>query len=360
MSHHLPPADRDDFKIAIICALRLEYDAVTALFDEFWDSEGDTYGRVSGDQNTYTTGRIGRHNVVLALLSDMGKASAASVAANFRSSYNWIELALLVGVCGGVPTRSPEEEILLGDVIISQQVIQYDFGRRFPDNTFRKRDNRLDNWGLTADISNFLSTMQTRRHLELLHSQSLENLRFLQQAHPGEFDYPGLEEDKLFAPTYRHKHQQFAGCEICNQCVGTSDAVCDLAVISLCSDLHCDETQLLLRTRLECKKETLRRRQDDTIQGPLIHFGLIASGDTIMKSGEDRDKIAQAYKVIAFEMEGAGVWGNLPSVIIKGVCDYADSHKNKTWQKFAAAAAASVMKALLSRYTRTEKRKAIW
>src|SRR5436190_6957749 len=100
MPHYPRPFRRDDFKIAVICALPLEYNAVTALFDEYWDDEGDPYGRALGDQNTYTTGRIGKHNVVLALLSDIGKASAASVAANFRSSYNRIQLALLVGVCG--------------------------------------------------------------------------------------------------------------------------------------------------------------------------------------------------------------------------------------------------------------------
>jgi tetratricopeptide (TPR) repeat protein len=46
-------------------------------------------------------------------------------------------------------------------------------------------------------------------------------------------------------------------------------------------------------------------------------------------------------------MEGAGVWDNIPCIIIKGVCDYADSHKNKLWQAYAAATGASVAKALL-------------
>ncbi|KAI1255624.1 hypothetical protein MGN70_002739 [Eutypa lata] len=60
-----------------------------------------------------------------------------------------------------------------------------------------------------------------------------------------------------------------------------------------------------------------------------------------MKSGEDRDKIAAQENVIAFEMEGAGVREIFPSVIIKGVCDYADSHKSKRWQEYAAAATAA-------------------
>jgi hypothetical protein len=66
-----------------------------------------------------------------------------------------------------------------------------------------------------------------------------------------------------------------------------------------------------------------------------------------MKSGEDRDIIAREENVIGFEMEGAGVWDNVSCVIIKGVCDYADSHKAKGWQRYGAATAAACMKAFL-------------
>lgn len=55
----------------------------------------------------------------------MGKSNAAAAAASFRSSYNSVELALLVGVCGGVPRVGGfiEDEILLGDVVISRAVV---------------------------------------------------------------------------------------------------------------------------------------------------------------------------------------------------------------------------------------------
>ncbi|KAH6653392.1 hypothetical protein BKA67DRAFT_519313, partial [Truncatella angustata] len=43
-----------------------------------------------------------------------------------------------------------------------------------------------------------------------------------------------------------------------------------------------------------------------------------------------------------------------PCVGVKGVCDYADSHKNKKWQPFAAATTASVTKAILGQYTQTD------
>lgn len=40
----------------------------------------------------------------------MGKGSAASAAANLRVSYHHIHLALLVGICGGVPFSSSSSD----------------------------------------------------------------------------------------------------------------------------------------------------------------------------------------------------------------------------------------------------------
>jgi nucleoside phosphorylase len=72
-----------------------------------------------------------------------------------------------------------------------------------------------------------------------------------------------------------------------------------------------------------------------------------------MKSGEHRDRLVQSESVIGFEMEGAGVWDNISCIIIKGVCDYADSHKNKAWQSYAAATGAAAAKAFLEYWAPT-------
>ncbi|OWT42504.1 phosphorylase superfamily domain-containing protein [Pochonia chlamydosporia 170] len=114
----LRPSCRGDFEIAIICALPLEYNAVALLFDQFWDGDGDKFGRAARDDNAYKTGRIGKHSVVLALLPGMGKVSAAAAAASMRSSYVALRLVFLVGICGGAPHYN-QDEILLGDVIIN-------------------------------------------------------------------------------------------------------------------------------------------------------------------------------------------------------------------------------------------------
>src|SRR5438034_9949769 len=164
----MAPSCREDFEIAIICALPLEYDAVALLFDEFWDEGGDQFGRAAGDPNTYTTGRIGKYNVVLALLPHMGKVNATSAAASVRWSYIGLRLALLVGICGGVPKTGKGDEVLLGDVVISKAIVQYDFGRRYPDG-FRQKDTVEDNLGRpNKDIRGLLAVLETDLGLERL------------------------------------------------------------------------------------------------------------------------------------------------------------------------------------------------
>lgn len=61
-----------------------------------------------------------------------------------------------------------------------------------------------------------------------------------------------------------------------------------------------------------------------------------------------RDRLAEELGVLCFEMEAAGLMDNFPCLVIRGICDYADSHKNKDWQGYAAATAAGYTKDLLS------------
>lgn len=68
----------------------------------------------------------------------------------------------------------------------------------------------------------------------------------------------------------------------------------------------------------------------------------------MIKNSRTRDTLAQEYDILCFEMEAAGLMDNFPCLVIRGICDYSDSHKNKQWQGFAAATAASYAKVLLS------------
>lgn len=82
--------------------------------------------------------------------------------------------------------------------------------------------------------------------------------------------------------------------------------------------------------------------------GPKIHYGLIASGNQVMRHGSTRDGLAQDLGILCFEMEAAGLMDNFSCLVVRGICDYADSHKNKDWQGYAAATAAGYAKDLLS------------
>ena len=67
-----------------------------------------------------------------------------------------------------------------------------------------------------------------------------------------------------------------------------------------------------------------------------------------MKSAIARDAVGRELKVLCFEMEAAGLMDQLPCLVIRGVCDYCDSHKHKQWQGYAALTAAAYTRALLS------------
>jgi nucleoside phosphorylase len=93
----------------------------------------------------------------------------------------------------------------------------------------------------------------------------------------------------------------------------------------------------------------VERNQRDTTE-PEIHYGVIASGNTLIKDSGTRDKIADAVgeQCVCCEMEAAGLMNHFPCLVIRGICDYADSHKNDRWQRYAAATASAYAKELLS------------
>ncbi|KAF0643860.1 hypothetical protein FPSE5266_07143 [Fusarium pseudograminearum] len=341
MASQGPPTDRRSFRVAIICALPREADAVSLLFDHFWDRERGPYGRADGDTNRYITGRIGGHDVVLVVLPNMGSNNAAAATASLRSSYTGLNLALLVGICSGIP-RIANFDAYLGDVIVSKVIVQYDYGRQYPGHFFVK-NNVEDSLGrANKDIRSLLAVLETEFVRKWLKDDASKYLKDLQEAAKRErrqanYQYPGTNEDKLYPTTYTHRHRQ--GCSVCDD----PNAFCESASKALCTATGCDPAHLTVRERLE-----------EIISGgnfrPGVFIGRIGSGNTVMKSGADRDQIAAQHNLIAFEMEGAGAWDEVPCIVVKGICNYADSHKNKVWQDFAAATAAAVAKAILGQY----------
>ncbi|CAH0036183.1 unnamed protein product [Clonostachys rhizophaga] len=307
------PKNRLGFEIAILCALTIEADAVEALFDQYWDDDGPDYEKAPGDPNAYSTGSIGKHNVVLARMPNMGKVSSATVAVHCRVSFPNIRLALVVGICGAVPfIPKSNTSIYLGDVILSRGIVQYDLGQQLPEQFVRKDKISEDLGRPGGEIRSFLAKLESIRGRKRLRTKTISYLNSLQSEPELYAGYPGVQYDKLFKAMYRHV-----------------------------SDGHkCDECG--------CSGElVVRARHSQDIPQPAIHFGLIASGDAVMKCGVERDDISTQEGVIGFEMEGAGVWDTFPSIVIKGACDYADSHKTDVWQRYAAATAAACTKGLL-------------
>ncbi|KAJ2894497.1 uncharacterized protein MKZ38_007499 [Zalerion maritima] len=340
----LPPSPSNgDFEIAIFCALTLELIAAKAALDHCWDSNPDSdlqddtlnahyVGRAPADINSYTTGRIGRHNVVLVAMPHYGKISATAVATNCKHSFPKVKLALVVGICGGVPTTSNAgRPIALGDVVLSNGVIQYDLGRQY-EGTF-KRNTDLNLPPASDEVKSLLANLQS--DIPGLESKVSKSLRFVERKLGSSATYPGVENDYLYDPSYPHKHHHLSSCPT-GVCASAPASSCDDAAKATCQSLKCDKQHLLPRTR--------------SSPHACVHMGVYASGDTVVKSSQYRDKLAsESEGIIAFEMEAPGIWARFGGncLVVKSVCDYADSHKNKLWQGYSAATAAACTRSLV-------------
>ncbi|KAF4943467.1 hypothetical protein FSARC_14912 [Fusarium sarcochroum] len=315
MASHQRPLCREDFNVALICALPLEFDAICMVVDEFWDHEGDPYGRGHGDRNTYVTGRIGKHNIVITMLG-MGKVNSATTATSLRSSYPNIQLAILVGICGAIPYIDAKP-VRLGDVIISDIIVQYDFGRQINREFVRKKTSDSSSGPVSRDVLNLLTNINTSFGRRRLHERTMV-----------------FSEHLTAAATRAGQSERYRSP--------------DAAMGNLLESM----SQRQILAEKECEGDERLK-----LPAPAIYLGPMASGDTVMLSAERRDKIARDEGVIAFEMEGAGLWRELPCLVVKGVSDYANSEKTKTWQDYAAATAAAASKAVLERYVQTDKPK---
>lgn len=328
------PNSREKFTVAIICALVLEAEAAEAHFDEIYDRLGRYYGKSKGDRNSYLNGRIGKLDVVLCYMPGMGKCSAAMVASDLRFSYSNIELALVVGICGGAPYSPPREPIFLGDAIISDRIITYDFGKQYPDGFKRKTDVKDVLGRPSHELMALLGGLSVDLNRKEFQDRMALHAQNVQQA-DGKWCRPAID-DRLYETSYVHKHHIKPDSLICDCSFNEMpDRACELAMSNDCASLGCDQ------------KRISRRRDQENTSNANVHIGIIASADTVMKSGPHRDRLADTEGVIGYEMEGAGICDHFPCIVIKGVCDYADSHKGKEWQLYAAANGAAAAKTFL-------------
>jgi nucleoside phosphorylase len=303
------PLSYSDYTVACICPMGVELAGVKAMLDQTHPSLP-----TQRDQNNYTLGEIEGHNIVIAVLPKIGTNSAAAVAIQLLNDFSSIRFGLLVGIGGGVPDEEEDSnDIRLGDVVISKPtasfggVVQYDLGKYSTNSGFERT-------GVLARPPLILQTsveMLAADH-RIRGSRVPQYLSDMLQKNPTmkeEFSHPGAQHDHLFQADYPHP-----GGPNCRRC-----------------DLQ------------RVVKRDARRSEH-----PKFHYGTIGSANTVVKDARLRDNLRRGLKIICVEMEAAGLMDSFPCLVIRGICDYADSHKNKKWQPYAAATAAAYMKELLS------------
>ncbi|KAK2005308.1 Pfs, NACHT and ankyrin domain protein, partial [Colletotrichum eremochloae] len=311
----------DNYAVAWIAALSIERAAAEAMLDEE-HATPEGFIKHHTDKNVYTWGRMGQHNVVIASLPAgvYGTTSAAITASSLLASLPSIRVGLLVGIGGGIARPDEGQDIRLGDIVVSQPdgttggVCQYDLFKA-------KHGNKKERKGFLRPpptvLLNALASIQARHKREdskvtdfvqgML--EKYPKMRRRSKRDPG-FAYQGIENDRLFKASYNHVHGP--ACQDCS-----------------------------------AAGEVQRDARDSTDSE--IHYGIIASGNTLVKDAAARDQIVDdiGEDCLCFEMEAAGLMNEFPCLVIRGICDYADSHKNDQWQQYASATAAAYAKELL-------------
>ncbi|KAL7768544.1 hypothetical protein ACKLNR_002845 [Fusarium oxysporum f. sp. zingiberi] len=308
-------SDPQKYTIGWISALPLE----SAAAQQFLDERHAPPESVSQhDNNVYTLGRVGRHNIVMASLpiGEYGATTAATVAKDMLHSFPNIRIGLMVGIGGGAPSAA--HDIRLGDIVVSARdggqsgVFQYDFGKTIQDRTFHYTQHLNQPPQLLLAAVGALETryMVDDNELDYKIRKVLEKKPRLRR----NFSQPPASSDKLYRPGFVHRN-----------------------TLKTCSNACGDDPEHLV-TRPERGEEV-----DDTV----IHYGVIASANQLMKDALIRDRLAAEKGVLCFEMEAAGLMNHFPCLVVRGICDYADSHKNKEWQGYAAMIASAYAKELL-------------
>ncbi|KAL4999228.1 nucleoside phosphorylase domain-containing protein [Aspergillus recurvatus] len=303
----------EDYHVAWITALPTEFSAATLMLDEQYEHGIDTA--------SYTLGRIGWHNVVIVCLpaGHIGTTAAATTVQQMTLKFTALNVGFLIGVGAGVPSAGVD--IRLGDVVISQPqrgfggVVQYDFNKITPSGK-HSPIGYLN--GPPLSLLSALTMLKTKVMMGessvASHLEALDAFPSFSQATP--------TPDVLFRADY--DHIEGPTCESCRK---------DMAIER---PKRGDENMSI----------KLPKRVDKDI---FLHYGIIASGNQVIRDGLTRDRLSTELKgVLCFEMEAAGLLNILPCIVIRGICDYGDSHKNKTWQPCAAGNAAACAKELLA------------
>ncbi|KAL6700404.1 hypothetical protein J3F84DRAFT_343976 [Trichoderma pleuroticola] len=302
-----------DYTIGWVCALPKEKAAALFMLDDTHDDLPNP----ANDHNAYELGSIGKHNIVIACLpmGRIGNNNSATVATRMITTFPNIKVGLMVGIGGGVPP-----DVRLGDVVVScpkngdPGVIQWDMGKAEKGGQF-KQTGSLNNppTALLTALSKFEANPAASRAKILNY---LDNLKTRNDV-PKSFIKSESLVDVLYKSNYNHVDKSH----------GTGDGGDDDDddAWEHCLEEETDDCRLCDANMI------LKRPPREDLK---IHYGLIASGNQVIKDAKFRNKLRKNFKgnVLCIEMEAAGLMNDFPCIVIRGVCDYADSHKNKAWQ----------------------------
>lgn len=299
-----------------LCALfEIEHPAAILMLDH--EHEPADVENID-DENVYSYGDLNGHNVVIACLDpgQPGGLSAQRLVYPLRRSFPNLKLHLFVGIGGGIPRRpqhkDPYKDIHLGDFVIGWAertnvpgIVRYGRVETLPNGQSGPTDSIIRaNTQLGKALGHILSDKMLAR---TRYDKHLD--RFAK--HP-KFKHPGLDKDVLFEASYHHDEQK--------------------------NPLDCSG----------CDNEKLVKRVPRLSDEMVYHQGTILSGDEVMKDPQKRDSLSERYHdAICFEMEAFGVMEDTRCLVIKGISDYCDSHKNGSWQPYAAATAAAFAREIL-------------
>ncbi|KAI8245089.1 hypothetical protein K4K55_003226 [Colletotrichum sp. SAR 10_96] len=196
--------DRNAYTIGWICALSVESAAAQVFLDERHQVPSDV-----SDSNSYVTGRIGKHNMIIAVMpqNEYGTATAATTAKDMVRSFPQVRLGLMVGIGGGVPSQ--EHDIRLGDVVVSSPgkgiggVIQFDDGKTIQGQDFKETGHL--NQPPTA-LMTAVAALEAQYDLEgpQLDEKVGDALQNHRKAFKTKYGRPSDDTDRLYRPEFTH------------------------------------------------------------------------------------------------------------------------------------------------------------
>ncbi|KAF3223692.1 hypothetical protein TWF679_000129 [Orbilia oligospora] len=237
------------------------------------------------DTNAYFFGSIGPHNVVITCLPLKCYGTNRTAKAAAQMLNNFPSIKITFMV--GIGAGIPTK-VKLGDVVVGTEWAQWDFGKANVNGVFEHTGRKCFP---PDELLSVMSKIRTEHSLRG-YSQIPEYIRSLGT------EFPHLTSEYCLRP----------------------DAP-------------------------KGWRSTLVESHEDV----KIHYGLIASGNQVVKDAKVREDINNRLEgqVLCLEMEAAGLVG-IPAVVIRGICDYADLNKNDDWQGYAAAIAAACAKEFIN------------